>query len=116
MLTHTAATFNLSRRLFCPRSQAKACSGVTPKPTRETRALPGVLGDGFGHIEGGIFAALATASQCRRGDRTCALAFRDEGGFQTRGHFDFLEPVEHQPDCQEHGRALFDPNLISTAS
>ena len=58
----------------------------------------GVTGDGFGYVEGGIFAALATASPCRH-DRTCRRCVRDlrddarDRRLQTRRQVRFLEPV-----------------------
>jgi hypothetical protein len=48
-----------------------------------------VIGDGFGYIERRIFASHIVGAH---------FAFRDDagdGGFKTRGHFGFLEPVEH---------------------
>ena len=38
---------------------------------RSSGLRTGILGDGFGYVECGIFAALAMASPRRCGDRTC---------------------------------------------
>ncbi len=63
---------------------------------RRAALISSVIGDGFGDVERGIFAAPATASPCRSGDRTCcdcALAFRDYAsnrGLQTRGALRFI--------------------------
>ena len=57
----------------------------------------GVLGDRFGEVERGIFAAHIVAAH---------FAFRDDagnGGFKARGLFRFLEPVQHQFRGQKHG-------------
>ena len=54
---------------------------------------------GFGHIERGSIAALATASPCRRGDGhvvSAHSAFCDDasdGGFQTRFRSSLLERI-----------------------
>ncbi len=49
-----------------------------------------VIGNSLGDIKRRIFAADIVGAH---------FAFRDDagdGGFETRGHFGFLEPVEHQ--------------------
>ena len=56
----------------------------------------GVIGDGFGDIERGVFAAHVVGAHFAFGDDA------GDGGFKTRGHVGFLEPVEHQLGGQEH--------------
>ena len=84
------------QRSICPSSAGKDCFGGTPTPARETRALPGVIGDGFGYVEGGIFAAHVVGAHPTFGDDA------SDGGFKTCGHVRFLEPVEHQLGGQKH--------------
>ena len=79
---------------------------------RSSDLRTGVIGDGLGHVERGVFAALATSELDRlavaRRVRVAAatghvvgaeFAFRDDAsdsGFKTRGHFGLLQPVEHR--------------------
>ncbi len=47
----------------------------------------GVVGDGFGYVDGGVFATHIIGADFAFGDDA------SDGGFQARGHLGFLEPV-----------------------
>jgi hypothetical protein len=79
---------NSSARLTSPLAADKR-RGVPS----ELNLRAGVIGDGFGHIERGMLAAHVVGAHLAFGDHT-----RD-GRFETRGHFSFFEPVEHQLCC-----------------
>ena len=65
-------------------------------PTLRSR----IVCDLFGHVERRIFPTHIISPDATFGDDA------SDGGFKTRGHFSFFEPVEHQLCGQEHGDGI----------